>query len=79
MRIREFKPNYMASDIGMIIAGYMKQKNISPKVMGEALGISRQGMNNKIKNNAFSYKDIIVCFHVLGLTQEQILKHTYYE
>ena len=77
-RITELKPNYMANDIGMVIAGYMKRKRISPRKMGEALGISRQGMEYKLDNNAFSYKDIIIVFHELELTEEQILRHTKY-
>ena len=66
-RISEFKPNYMADDIGLIIAGYMKKKRISPKQLGSVLGISRQAMNYKIDNNAFTYRDIVVIFNELEL------------
>lgn len=79
MRIKELKPNYMAKDIGIIVAGYMKAKNISPRAMGEALGISRQAMNNKLKKSAFSYKDIIIVFHELELSADEILKYIKYE
>ena len=77
-RIEALKPNYMANDIGVIIAGHMKQKKISPKAMGETLGISRQAMNYKLNNNVFSYKDIIIIFHELGLSAEQVLRYTTY-
>lgn len=77
-RIAAYKPDYMANDIGVIIAGHMKQKKISPKAMGEVLGISRQAMNYKLDNNAFSYKDIIIIFHELGLSADQILRYTSY-
>lgn len=78
-RISELKPNYMANDIGMIIAGYMKKKRISPKQLGSALGISRQAINYKLDNNSFTYKDIIIIFHELELSSEEILRYVQYK
>ena len=78
-RIAELKPNYMADDIGLIIAGYMKKKRISPKQLGSVLGISRQAMNYKIDHNAFSYRDIVVIFHELELSSEDILRLVQYK
>ena len=77
-RITELKPNYMASDIGVIISGLMKKKKISPKQMALELGITRQAINYKIQANAFTYKDIIIIFHVLELTPEEILRYVSY-
>lgn len=77
-RIAELKPEYMAKDIGIVISGLMKRKKITPKQMGEHLGISRQAMNYKIDNNSFSYKDIIIIFHELELTSEDILRYVQY-
>ena len=77
-RITAYKPEYMANDIGVIISGLMKKKRISPREMGEVLGISRQAMNYKLDNNSFSYRDIIIIFHELELTADQILKYTSY-
>lgn len=77
-RITAYKPEYMANDIGVIISGLMKKKRISPRKMGEVLGISRQAMNYKLDNNSFSYRDIIIIFHELELTADQILKYTSY-
>ena len=74
-RIKELKAEYMSKDIGLIIAGCMKKKRISPKEMGERLGISRQAMNYKIDNNSFSYKDIIIIFYELELSSEDILRY----
>ena len=68
----------MADDIGIIISGLMKKKRISPREMGEVLGISRQAMNYKLEHNSFSYKDIIIIFHELELSADQILKYTSY-
>ena len=78
-RIAELKPNYMADDIGLIIAGYMKKKRISPKQLGEVLGISRQAINYKLDNNSFTYKDIIIIFHELELSSEEILRYVQYK
>lgn len=78
-RIAELKPNYMAKDIGLIIAGLMKRKKITPKEMGSRLGISRQAMNYKIEHNSFEYKDIIIIFHELELTDEEILRYVSYK
>ena len=78
-RRAELKPNYMAKDIGLIIAGLMKRKKITPKEMGSRLGISRQAMNYKIEHNSFEYKDIIVIFHELELTDEEILRYVSYK
>ena len=78
-RIAELKPNYMAKDIGLIIAGLMKRKKITPREMGSRLGISRQAMNYKIEHNSFEYKDIIVIFHELELTDEEILRYVSYK
>ena len=77
-RIAELKPNYMASDIGLIITGLMKRKHITPKEMGSRLGISRQAMCYKLNSNSFSYRDVIILFHELELTDEEILRYVRY-
>jgi hypothetical protein len=56
----------------------MKKKRISPKEMGSHLGISRQAMNYKLDNSSFTYKDIIIIFHELDLTEEEILRYVQY-
>ena len=78
-RIAELKPNYMAKDIGIIVSGLMRKKRITPKEMGSRLGISRQAMCYKLDNGSFSYKDIIVIFHELELTDEEILRYVSYK
>lgn len=78
-RIAELKPNYMAKDIGMIVSGLMKKKRISPKEMGSRLGISRQAMNYKLDNSSFTYHDIIVIFHELELSDDEILRFVRYK
>ena len=78
-RIAELKPNYMAADIGLIITGLMKRKRISVKEMGSKLGITRQAMSYKLDHGSFSYKDLIILFHELELTDEEILRYVKYK
>lgn len=78
-RIKELKAEYMSNDIGLIIAGLMKRKRITPADMGSRLGISRQAMSYKLDHSSFSYKDMIVLFHELELTDEEVLRYTTYK
>ena len=77
-RIRELKAEYMANDIGLIIAGLMKRKRITPQELASRLNMTRQAVNYKLDNNSFSYKDIIIIFHELELTDEEILRYVKY-
>ena len=78
-RIKELKSEYMAKDIGLVISGLMKRKRITPKEMGSHLNISRQAMNYKLDHSSFTYKDIIIIFHVLELSEDEILRYIRYE
>ena len=51
----------------------------TPKEMGSRLGISRQAMNQKLKASSFSYRDVIILFHELELTDEEILRYITYK
>ena len=77
-RIKELKAEYMANDIGLIIAGLMKRKRITSRELASRLNMTRQAVNYKLDNNAFSYKDIIIIFHELELTDEEILRYVKY-
>lgn len=77
-RIAELKPNYMAADIGIIIAGLMKRKRVTPQEMSSKLGITRQALCYKLDKGSFSYKDIVIIFHELELTDEEILRYVSY-
>lgn len=77
-RIKELKAEYMANDIGLIIAGLMKRKRITSKELASRLNMTRQAVNYKLDNNSFSYKDIIIIFHELELTDEEILRYVKY-
>lgn len=77
-RIKELKAEYMSNDIGLIIAGLMKRKRITPADMGSRLGISRQAMSYKLDHSSFSYFDVIRLFHELELSDEEILRYVKY-
>ena len=77
-RIKELKAEYMSNDIGLIIAGLMKRKRITPADMASRLGITRQALNWKLNNSSFSYFDVIRLFHELELSDEEILRYVKY-
>lgn len=78
-RISELKPNYMAADIGLLITGQLKRKRVSVTEMSKKLGITRQALSYKLDHGSFSYKDLIILFHELELTDEEILRYITYK
>ena len=78
-RISELKPNYMAADIGLLITGQLKRKRVSVTEMSKKLGITRQALSYKLDHGSFSYKDLIILFHELELTDEEILRYIKYK
>ena len=78
-RITELKPNYMAADIGLLITGQLKRKRVSVTEMSKKLGITRQALSYKLDHGSFSYKDLIILFHELELTDEEILRYITYK
>ena len=78
-RIAELKPNYMAADIGLLITGQLKRKRVSVTEMSKKLGITRQALSYKLDHGSFSYKDLIILFHELELTDEEILRYITYK
>ena len=73
-RIKELKPQYMAHDIGSNIVGLMFRKGITQTKLASELGMTQGGLHYKLENNAFTYKDLIIIFHRLELTDEEILR-----
>lgn len=73
-RIKELKPLYMEKDIGANIAGLMFRCKFSQTKMARALGLTQGGFNYKLRNNAFTYKDLIIIFHELNLDDEEIVR-----
>lgn len=73
-RISELKPEYMAHDIGSNIVGLMFRKKVSQTKLARELGITQGGLHYKLFNNSFSYKDLIIIFRELELTDEEIVR-----
>ena len=73
-RISELKPEYMAKDIGSNIVGLMFRKKVSQTRLAKELGLTQGGLHYKLMNNAFTYKDLIIIFHQLELTDEEIVR-----
>jgi len=73
-RIRELRPQYMASDIGSRIVGLMFKNKVSQTALARELGITQGGLHYKLMNNAFTYKDLIIIFNVAKATDEEILE-----
>lgn len=73
-RIKELKPMYMEKDIGANIAGLMFRNKLSQTKMASALGLTQGGFNYKLRNNSFTYKDLIIIFHELELEDAEIVR-----
>lgn len=73
-RIAELKPQYMAKDIGSNIVGLMFRKKVSQTKLASELGITQGGLHYKLMNNAFTYKDLIIIFHQLDLSDDEIVR-----
>ena len=73
-RVKELRPQYMMNDIGSYIVGLMHKYKVKKCEMAEVLGVTPSGMTYKIDNNVFSYGDLILIFHRLGVSEEEILR-----
>lgn len=73
-RVAELKPQYMAKDIGSNIVGLMFRKKVSQTKLASELGITQGGLHYKLMNNAFTYKDLIIIFHQLDLSDDEIVR-----
>jgi len=73
-RVKELKPDYMAKDIGSNIVGLMFRKKISQTELARELGITQGGLHYKLFNNSFTYKDLLIIFRQLELTDEEIVR-----
>lgn len=73
-RIKEFKERYMVNDIGSWVAGKLMRKKMSQRVAAGELGITQQALSAKIRNNSFTYEDMIKLFKLFGTDDTEILK-----
>lgn len=73
-RVNELKFQYLSNDIGSTIVGMMFRNRVTQSAMADALSITQGGFNYKLRNNAFSYKDLLIIFKELNVSDEEILK-----
>ena len=65
---------YKMADLSKWIHIRMKESGIRQWQMGEALNITQSAFSYKLRENMFTYKDLLVIFKMLGATDEEILK-----
>ena len=73
-RIRELKHKYMEKDIGGKIVGLMYRQGVKQSALANELKITQPALSYKLRNNAFTYGDLIKIFNVLGLPDSEILE-----
>lgn len=73
-RIKALKTEYMANDLGAYIKGVMWRQQVKEQDMADALGITQQAMSYKIRQNSFTYKDLLIIFRELQVPDEEIVR-----
>lgn len=70
-RVSLSKKKYKVSDLSKYIASEMYAQDISQEELAMHLGITQPGLSYKMKNNAFSYGDLLTIFDVFGTPNEK--------
>lgn len=73
-RIRQYRQKYMLNDIGAWVAGRMMRQRKTQSVVADEMGISQQALSLKIRNNQFTYGDLLKLFKILNAEDSEILK-----
>lgn len=73
-RIKAKKKDYKISDLSLYIVGKMYQEDITQEEMAIRLGITQPTFCYKLKQNSFSYGDLLTIFETLGTEDEKILQ-----
>lgn len=73
-RVKALKTEYMANDLGAYIKGVMWRQQVKQQDIAEALGVTQQAVDYKLRNNSFSYKDLLIVFRELQLPDGEILR-----
>lgn len=68
------KREYKKNTIGGYVAMWMKRAGKVEKDLAAELGVSQPGASFKIRNNTFSYADLITIFDYLEVPDEEILQ-----
>jgi len=67
------KHHYKVNSIGSWVDGQLFKKRLEKKDLADALDITRQGLDWKLRNNSFTYSDLLTIFEFLGSSEEDIL------
>lgn len=73
-RINAKKKQYKISDLTKYIIAEMYAQDISQQEMAQHLGITQSTLSYRLKNNAFSYGDLLTIFNVLGTDADTKVK-----
>ena len=72
-RIKELNHEYKEKDLPSYLRAWMYRAGMKQEDMAKVLGISRQGYNYKLRTATFSYKDLLLIFRALKLSEDEIL------
>jgi len=64
---------FKVESIGGYIRGKLFQKNKTVTELAEILGVTRQGMNYKLKENVITYSDLLSIIDFLELSDFEVL------
>jgi len=73
-RLIELKPQYKKREIGKMIEGYRKMRDMKQVELATACNMSQQNYSRKVKSNQFKYIDLLRIFKALELTDTEILE-----
>ena len=65
---------YKVRDIGNMVRFWLIRSGKYEKDLAAQLGISQQGVSQKIRKNQFSYSDLVVIFDFFEVPNEEILR-----
>ena len=68
------KHEYKKQNIGSYVFMWLRRAGKYEKDLAPELGISQQGLSHKIRNNSFTYSDMLTVFDYLDVPDEEILQ-----
>ena len=72
-RIKALQHEYKDKDLQSYLRAWMYRANMTQEAVAHELGISRQAYNYKLRHSTFTYKDLLIIFRALQLTDDEIL------
>lgn len=73
-RIKAKKKEYMMKDFHDWLISKMRIQGVTQKDLAEKLNITQPAVCQRLKKNNFNIGDLIIIWHELGATDEEILK-----